>query len=104
MAICGLTCTGWRTIGRSISIASKPHPDPDGDLENGVHSKLETEQLRKALFQLPYDQRMVIELRFMEDWSHDQVAEHLGKTVDATRALQYRALVTLRQTVIGREE
>ena len=47
---------------------------------------------------------MVIELRFMEDWSHDQVAEHLGKDSGCYRALQYRALVTLRQIVIGREE
>jgi RNA polymerase sigma-70 factor (ECF subfamily) len=94
----------YRKQTPDVLLEADSHPDPDGDLENGVHSKLETEQLRKALLQLPYDQRMVIELRFMEDWSHDQVAEHLGKTVDATRALQYRALVTLRQTVNGREE
>jgi DNA-directed RNA polymerase specialized sigma24 family protein len=47
---------------------------------------------------------MVIELRFIEEWSHDKVAEILGKTVDATRALQYRALTSLRQLLKEHEE
>jgi DNA-directed RNA polymerase specialized sigma24 family protein len=33
----------------------------------------------------------------MENWSHREVADALGKSVDATRALQYRAMETLRQ-------
>ena len=60
--------------------------------------------MRKALLQLPYEQQVVIDLRFMEDWSHDQIAEFMGKTVDATRALQYRALVTLRRSMLVSEE
>jgi len=80
------------------------HPDPESDLEKGIHSRQEIEQLRLALLNLPEEQRMVIELRFMEDWSHERVAEFLGKTVDATRALQHRALVALRQTMPGLEE
>jgi DNA-directed RNA polymerase specialized sigma24 family protein len=35
----------------------------------------------------------------MENWSHDEVAVALGKTVEATRALQYRAVETLRQAL-----
>jgi RNA polymerase sigma-70 factor (ECF subfamily) len=46
---------------------------------------------------LPAEQRQVIVLRFMEDWSHNDVAEALGKTIEATRALQHRAVAALRQ-------
>jgi RNA polymerase sigma-70 factor, ECF subfamily len=80
------------------------HPDPDGNPEADVYERQENQALRNALARLPHDQRMVIELRFIEEWSHDKVAEILGKTVDATRALQYRALTSLRQLLKEREE
>jgi DNA-directed RNA polymerase specialized sigma24 family protein len=42
----------------------------------------------------------VIELRFIEELSHEEVATTIGKTVEATRALQYRAISSLRQILI----
>ena len=57
------------------------------------------DKLRKALLKLPEEQRRVIELHIMEDWSHEEIAEELGKTVEASRALQYRGLRRLRKTV-----
>jgi len=50
---------------------------------------------------LPSEQRRVIELRFLEEWSHEAVAAELGKTVEATRALQHRALTNLRRILMG---
>lgn len=94
----------YRKQAPQVSLETDTHPDPDSDLEKRVHVRQEMEQLRLALIDLPEEQRMVIELRFMEDWSHDRVADFLGKTVDATRALQHRALVALRQTMLGLEE
>jgi RNA polymerase sigma-70 factor (ECF subfamily) len=64
-----------------------------------VAQKAEAQRLRSALLNLSAEQRQVIELRFMENWSHDEVAEALGKSVDATRALQYRAVEALRQAL-----
>jgi len=66
--------------------------------------KIEQERVRNALMQLPYDQRQVIVLRMLEDWSHEEVARELGKTVEASRALQYRALSALRRMLLDREE
>lgn len=57
------------------------------------------QKLRRALLKLPEEQRRVIELHIMEDWSHEDIAEHLGKTVEASRALQYRGLRRLRKTL-----
>jgi RNA polymerase sigma-70 factor (ECF subfamily) len=75
-----------------------------GDLEANpslvVARKLEREGVRAALLRLPADQRQVIELRFLENWSHQAVAAAIGKSIEATRALQHRALEALRQMLL----
>jgi RNA polymerase sigma-70 factor, ECF subfamily len=90
-----------------------PLPSPELDLEihadsdsNPTHvftREAERERVRAALMQLPPDQRRVIELRFLEEWSHEAVAEALSKTVEATRALQHRALAVLRRILVEEE-
>lgn len=81
----------------AISLEEDAHPDPDGNPSQVVADRLDRQRVRAALLRLSPDQRQVIELRFMENWSHHDVAEALGKSVDATRALQYRAVEALRQ-------
>ncbi len=81
----------------SISLMDEVHSDPEGNPSHVVGEKLERQQVRAALLRLPAEQRQVIELRFMENWSHTEVANALGKSVEATRALQYRAVEALRQ-------
>ena len=58
------------------------------------------EKVRGALFSLPADQRLDVELRFLEEWSHEAVAEAMGKTTEATRAMQHRALLSLRRILL----
>lgn len=79
-------------------------PDPLGNPTHQVSEDMDRERVRAAIFRLPLEQQQVIELRFIEDWSHDEVASYLGKTVEATRALQYRALASLRKILLGQEE
>ena len=76
------------------------HPDPNSNPSTLVGRELERERVRSAIRKLPYDQQRVIELRFIEELSHEDVATTLGKTVEATRALQYRAISSLRQILI----
>ena len=40
-------------------------------------------QLKQAIQHLPEDQREVVQLRYFNDWSVTQIAEHLGLTPDA---------------------
>jgi RNA polymerase sigma-70 factor (ECF subfamily) len=94
----------YRNNNPAQSLVSDSHPSPDGDPGANVFDHQAKQALRAALAQLPYEQRMVIELRLIEDWSHDRVAEILGKTVDATRALQDRALESLRRLLKEHEE
>lgn len=62
---------------------------------------LEREQVRKALLQLTGEQQQVILLRFYEDWPHEETAALIGKTPEASRALQHRALAELRKILMG---
>ena len=58
--------------------------------------KLEAERVRNALLELAPAQRDVLVLRFFEELGHAEVARRLGRTEQAVRALQYRALRQLR--------
>jgi RNA polymerase sigma-70 factor, ECF subfamily len=69
-----------------------------------VTKNMELERVRKALLQLTQEQRQVIMLRFFEEWPHEQIASLIGKTTEATRALQHRALISLRSMLIGPED
>ena len=76
------------------------HADHGSNPSTLVHQSLERERVRTALQQLPYEQQRVIEMRFLDDLPHEDVARSLGKSIEATRALQYRALTALRQMLI----
>lgn len=81
----------------SLSLDTDLHEEPDSNPSFLLSVEQERQRIRMALLRLPEDQRQVIELRFLEDWSHREVAVALGKSEEATRALQHRALITLRR-------
>jgi len=61
-----------------------------------------------ALFQLvdrlPDDQRRVIMMRFAEQKSIKDIAQHLGRSEGAVKQLQFRALEKLRQQLGAKQE
>jgi len=69
-----------------------------------VSKEMERERVRLALIKLSPDQRQVISLRILDNWSHEEVAAVIGKTVEATRALQHRALAALRRLLLESED
>ena len=80
-----------------LPLEDELHADPEGNPAQTVTKEMERQRVRAAILRLPSEQRQVIELRFLEEWSHDEVAAAIGKTIEATRALQHRAVSTLRQ-------
>jgi RNA polymerase sigma-70 factor (ECF subfamily) len=79
------------------------------DRKNGnphtlIGEQMETERVRQALLNLPQEQRQVIVLRFLEEQSHEQVAVAMEKSPQATRAIQYRAIASLRRMLLEPEE
>jgi RNA polymerase sigma-70 factor (ECF subfamily) len=71
-----------------------------GNPEKAVHRKAEQQKVRQALLKLPEDQLQVIMLRFYDDLSHEETASALGKSVEASRALQYRAVKSLKGVLL----
>jgi len=76
------------------------HGDESRNPSVMVSQQHEVERVRAALLHLPPDQGLVIQLRFIEGWKHEKVAKALGRSSEATRALQYRALNSLRRELI----
>jgi len=69
--------------------------DPEDDPILNFLKKDRTTLLKKILAQLPEEQRQVLIFRFIEDWSHAQVAAFLGKNEGTIRGIQFRALASL---------
>ena len=57
---------------------------------------LDAERLRAALRRLTDEQAEVVSLRFLEGYSIAEVASLTNRTEGAIKALQYRAVATLR--------
>ncbi len=75
--------------------------EPGVEIESML--KVEKENVRRALQQLPPNQRLVITLRFFEEWDNETVSVALNKPVGAIKALQHRALVNLRNKLSLKE-
>jgi len=72
------------------------------DPDVAVEDRLARQQLLAAISRLTPEQQQVITLKFMEGLSNAEVARILGKTEGAVKALQHRALASLRR-ILERE-
>ncbi len=61
-----------------------------------AEAEMERATLRRAIARLTPEQQQVIVLKFVEDLTNDEIAQTLGKSAGAVKALQHRALQTLR--------
>jgi len=51
--------------------------------------------VRQAIRHLTSDQQQVILLKYLEDWSNEEVARLMKKPVGAVKSIQHRALRSL---------
>ena len=82
---------------------AEPMPAPElerlgplGDVEEDALRALSAERVGRLLAKLSPDQQNVILLRLLGDLTFEQVAEVIGKTPGAVKALQRRALEGIR--------
>lgn len=69
-------------------------PDsPEADLE----TRMQHQALRQAIQKLTPEQQHVLALRFAENYSLEQTAAHMKKSVNAVKALQFRAIEALKR-------
>ncbi|MBI2764684.1 MAG: sigma-70 family RNA polymerase sigma factor [Chloroflexi bacterium] len=74
-------------------------PDPQESIEDQPleMDSAQREVLRQAMARLTAEQQRVVFLRFYEQKSHDEVARALGRSPNAIRAIQFRAVSRLRK-------
>ena len=74
------------------------------NVQQDVENNLEQERIRAALKILPAAQRQVIILRYLENWSIQEVAASLKRTPGAVKAIQHRATISLRKFLMAQEK
>jgi RNA polymerase sigma-70 factor (ECF subfamily) len=72
---------------------------PTGNAEHDALDALSDDRLRSLLDGLSADQRAVLLLRIVADLPLEQVADTVDKSVGAVKALQHRALASLRRAL-----
>jgi len=72
-------------------------PATADDPEEAVVHRMTQQRLAAAIAHLTEDQRQVLLLRFVEGLDNETVAQVMGKSVGAVKALQHRALAALRR-------
>lgn len=90
----------YRSIGKSSIVPlDSEFPAPETEKpEETVLSELTYADLYRAMALLPPEQKEVVILRFIEGYRVKTVAKMMNKSPGAVRALQHRALVSLRKT------
>ncbi|MBL8161858.1 MAG: sigma-70 family RNA polymerase sigma factor [Anaerolineae bacterium] len=81
---------------------SDSQPSDDTDPFGKSAKAEERERLRTALAALPADYQTLLVMRFMQELSHETVAQVLNKSEGAIRVMQHRALKALAQQ-LGQE-
>jgi RNA polymerase sigma-70 factor (ECF subfamily) len=87
-----------RSHSSQMSLDDAPMlPMDDADPLDAVEAHLTQERLREAIRKLTPEQAQVIVLRFLEGLNIAEVARAMEKTEGAIKALQYRAVMSLRE-------
>ncbi len=93
----------YRALRPTVTLIPEVHESVE-DESAPLDLNIDSADLIKALNLLTEDQRDVIVLRFVQGMSGREVAQTLDKREDAVRALQFRALATLRRILAGEAE
>ncbi len=75
-------------------------PDGSDDFQKTISNQMDEKYVRGAILQLTPDQRQVIVLKYLEGFDNERIARSMDKPVGAVKALQHRALETLRRLLI----
>ena len=88
----------------TLPLDAELRADPADEPQRAVAEELERQGVRAALASLTPDQRQVILLKYLEDWQNEEIAQALDKPVGAVKALQHRAIASLRRFYLKQEE
>ncbi|NPV77997.1 MAG: sigma-70 family RNA polymerase sigma factor [Anaerolineae bacterium] len=79
------------------------YEDASHNPEIQTGERIEQRRVRAALKLLTAEQRQVVVLKFIEGWGNEEVAVAIQKPLGAVKALQHRALASLRKLLLEGE-
>ncbi|UCC12221.1 MAG: RNA polymerase sigma factor [candidate division WOR-3 bacterium] len=85
-----------RGVRKEVSLADV-HDEPVDERSRIGDGVLTRDKLRQGLKELTAEQQEVIILRFIEEYSTEEVAARMKKSVGAVKLLQFRAIRALRR-------
>jgi RNA polymerase sigma-70 factor, ECF subfamily len=94
----------YRRMPPTLPLVSRSQPDEAPSPDQILLQRAEKERVRHALACLTPDQRQVVVLKFLEEWTNEEVALALGKPVGAVKSLQHRAIAALQRMLSSEED
>jgi len=90
----------YRTKKPTVSLEeAAPIAAQDDKLDDQMQFQFEMQAVQAAMQHLTQEQQEVITLKFIAEYDTTQIAEHMGKSEGAIRALQMRALQALARVI-----
>jgi RNA polymerase sigma-70 factor (ECF subfamily) len=83
-----------------LELEEELHPEEGGDPKLILAEMEDAERVRNALRLITPEQRQVITLRFLEDWSGPEIAQAMDKSLGSIKALQHRGLAALQRILL----
>jgi RNA polymerase sigma-70 factor (ECF subfamily) len=68
--------------------------------EEEVAKRIRQKQIREAIRNLTPNQQKVISLKYLEDWSNEEIAQVLHKSIGAVKSIQHHALASLQKLLM----
>jgi RNA polymerase sigma-70 factor (ECF subfamily) len=81
----------------SLELDEDRVPEDSTDPSGLISDIQEADIVRRALQLITPEQRQVIMLRFIEGWSSQEIAQVMGKSIGAVKALQHRGIASLQR-------
>jgi len=72
--------------------------------EEEATKRLWQNQLREAIRTLTPNQQKVISLKYLEDWSNEEIARVLHKSIGAVKSIQHHALINLQKLLMDKKD
>lgn len=84
----------YRRNGETVELSEAVRSEADIPEEEAA-KRIRQRQVRNAIHHLTPDQQQVILLKYVEEWSNEEVARAVKKPIGAVKSIQHRALRSL---------
>jgi RNA polymerase sigma-70 factor (ECF subfamily) len=81
---------------QSLDEVPEQEDEHSGDLEKGIFLKQQSSELLKAMQYLPVKQKLVVELKFFQQCTFEDISHQLGISTNTAKSQLYSALEKLK--------